>query len=74
MTRRYKRKAALAGTRNGLARTSASDGSSLKATYPTFSLSATDFAAAVIADRCHLPAPLARLIVELAHLGGGPPS
>ncbi len=38
--------------------------------YPTFSLSAMDFASAVIADRCYLPAPTARLVVELAHLGG----
>jgi hypothetical protein len=39
-------------------------------TYPNFSFSAMDFAIATIARRCHLPAPTARAVVELAGLGG----
>jgi hypothetical protein len=39
-------------------------------TYPTFTFSAMDFAIATIARRCHLPAPTARVVVELAQLGG----
>ncbi|WP_292627606.1 hypothetical protein [Mesorhizobium sp.] len=40
--------------------------------YPTFSFSATDFAIATVARRWHLPAPTARVVVELAGLGGQP--
>lgn len=43
-----------------------------RGTYPTFSFSAMDFAIATIAARCHLPAPTARAVVELARLGGRP--
>jgi hypothetical protein len=38
--------------------------------YPNFSISANDFATAFIAARCHLPVPTARVVVELAQLGG----
>ncbi|MER9968136.1 hypothetical protein [Mesorhizobium sp. M0060] len=40
--------------------------------YSTFSFSATDFAIATVARRWHLPAPTARVVVELAGLGGQP--
>lgn len=38
--------------------------------YPSYSFSATEFAIATIARRWHLPAPTARVVVELAQLGG----
>ncbi|RWB47569.1 MAG: hypothetical protein E5V37_23535 [Mesorhizobium sp.] len=38
--------------------------------YPTFSFSTIDFAAAIIADRHHLTPPVARVVVELAGMGG----
>lgn len=43
-----------------------------QAIYPTFSQSAMDFATATIAARCHLTAATARVVVELAQLGGQP--
>ncbi|CAH2400506.1 conserved hypothetical protein [Mesorhizobium ventifaucium] len=54
---------------NGVDRTGASEGN-LAAIYPTFSRSATEFAIATIARRWRLPAPTARVVVELARLGG----
>lgn len=39
-------------------------------TYPSISFSAMDFAITTIARRWHLPAPTARVVVELAQLGG----
>ncbi|RWN59620.1 hypothetical protein [Mesorhizobium sp.] len=47
-----------------------SKGLAATGTYPTFNYSATDFAAALIAARWHLPAPTARVVVELAGIGG----
>jgi hypothetical protein len=42
----------------------------LISTYPTFSFSPREFAASLISARWHLPAPTARVVVELAQLGG----
>lgn len=39
-------------------------------TYPNFSISANDFAIAVVAARYRLPVPTARVVVELAGIGG----
>lgn len=65
-----KRNAAPAGTGNGVGdQGTFSEGTSIS-TYPTFSFSPREFAAAIIAARCHLPAPTARVVVELACLGG----
>lgn len=47
-----------------------SKGVATSGTYPNFSLSAIDFATATIANRCHLSAATARVVVELARLGG----
>lgn len=65
-----KRKAALAGTRNGLKDPSASEGNLLMALYPSVGVSATVLAAAVIARRYRLTPPVARVVVELAGMGG----
>lgn len=44
-----------------------------RGTYSTFNFSAMDFAIATIARRCHLSAPTARVVCELAQLGGQRP-
>jgi hypothetical protein len=67
-----KRDAAPAGTGNGVEfRDAFSEGNPLMALYPTVGVSATIFAAAVIARRYHLTPPTARLVRELAGIGGG---
>jgi hypothetical protein len=50
-----------------------SKGLATRGTYPTFSLSANEFAAAVLVERYRLTPCLARLTVELAQLGGRQP-
>lgn len=64
-----KRNAAPMAVGNGVDRTGASEGN-LPAIYPTFGRSATEFAASVVAARFHLSPCMARLVCELAFIGG----
>jgi hypothetical protein len=50
-----------------------SKGLATRGTYPCFTISATDFAAAVLIDRFGLSPSMARLVAELAQLGGRQP-
>jgi hypothetical protein len=49
-----------------------SKGLAARGTYPTLTITAMDFAIAAVAARWHLPVPTARVVVELAGLGGQP--
>lgn len=55
---------------NGVDRTGASEGNQTGAIYPARARTATEFAIATIARRWRLPTPTARVVVELARLGG----
>lgn len=68
--RHQKRNAAPMAVGNGVDRTGASEGNQMGAIYPSFGRSATEFAASVVAARFHLSPCMARLVCELASIGG----
>lgn len=55
---------------NGVDRTGASEGNQTKTVYPARARTATEFAASVVAARFHLSPCIARLVCELASIGG----
>lgn len=69
MRRPPKRNAARAGERGGVSRALTSEGQ-LRGIYPAFGFNANEFATAIVAERHRLPRHVARVVCELAKLGG----